>query len=303
MIQCPSCCATEISPFLKKGEYHIVQCSSCQLFFVSPTPSSEQLTAFYDNPAYYTNAGLGYKDYFADERGSRRLAHRRLTQMKLFYSNQAQAFGSLIDLGCAAGFFIDEARIAGWEVSGTELSTVMRQHANEKLNLQVRPSLSDFNGRIFDALTMWEYIEHIPDPLDHLRSLHPFLKPGAIIGISTPNTSHRQIELDAPAWWEFKPPAHLNFFTPQSLNRLVTSTGYTVLDIQLHTTALPVTGNKLFSAISQWHRIVGDRINQKSPIWWSYSLIKKACLTAIARFGEDKSYCVGIDLYARFEGI
>src|SRR5262249_36404199 len=88
-------------------------------------PSAAELARLYDDPAYFRDADSGYGDYLSAENSHRRMAARRLR-----WIGRYQAPGRLLDVGCAAGFFIDEARQRGWEVAGIEISSDMRARAN-----------------------------------------------------------------------------------------------------------------------------------------------------------------------------
>jgi SAM-dependent methyltransferase len=206
---CLLCGSRASSFFLSKDSFDIVRCAACELLYVDPRPTAADLAAFYNQPAYYADNDLGYDDYFAEEQALRAQARQRLAVMEELATRRER----LLDLGCAAGFFLDEARRAGWSVAGTELSRPMRQHCNQQLGIEVVESSDAFAPESFDVITMWEYIEHLIDPLQELRAIRPLLRSGGVIGISTPNTAHLQVDREARDWWEFKPPAHLTFFT------------------------------------------------------------------------------------------
>lgn len=292
---CPVCRQARTEPFLTKQGYGIVQCLTCQTLYVSPRPTQAELAHFYNDPVYFTESHLGYVDYMGQEQIVRQLARKRLDVIDSFQPQQ----GRLVDLGCAAGFFLDEARLRGWQVSGTELAQEMRQYAKTKLRLRVGESLDEFEDSSFDVVTMWEVIEHLPDPLAYLRRLRRNIKPQGLIGISTPNAAHWQVRLNPGDWWEFKPPAHLTFFTPRTLRQLVESAGYTIIRLDWRVPLMPISGNKWVSFLQHLRSFAGDRIERTTPLWWIYTLARQLSLRTAAVFLSREAIYVGIDLYAR----
>jgi 2-polyprenyl-3-methyl-5-hydroxy-6-metoxy-1,4-benzoquinol methylase len=284
--------------FMAKDSFEIVRCAACDLLYVDPRPAPEELAAFYNQPAYYSDNDLGYEDYFAEEQGLRAQARQRLAVIETLDVRREH----LLDLGCAAGFFLDEARRAGWAVAGTELSQPMRQHCEQHLGLEISESSDAFAPESFDVITMWEYIEHLIDPLQELHAIRPLLAPGGVIAISTPNTAHLQVDKAPRDWWEFKPPAHLTFFTATTLRRLVEMAGYEVLRVDLHTPRVPASGAATFHQLERLHQVTGDRLERKTPAWWLYSLLRNLMLRGGAALLSKEKFCVGLDLYARKPG-
>jgi 2-polyprenyl-3-methyl-5-hydroxy-6-metoxy-1,4-benzoquinol methylase len=256
-------------------------------------PTEAELAAFYNNPAYYEQSDLGYADYLGEEAALRAQARRRLATINALHPGK----GRLLDMGCAAGFFLAEARKDGWSVAGTELSGQMREYAEERLGLRVVAEVAELGGERFDVVTMWEVIEHLPAPLEALRELHSTLAPGGLVCLSTPNTAHLQAQRQPEDWWEFKPPAHLTYFTPETLSRLVEEAGYAVARLDRHTPALPVSGAAWARVMQGLRARVGDRLNRATPVWWVYSLLRNATIRGSGVAGMDLN--AGLDLYAR----
>lgn len=292
---CPICGSDAGSDHIRKHGYQIKVCQSCTALYVSPRPSVDEIHQFYNQPTYYANSDLGYSNYVATERHIREEARHRL---KVIASLSSQR-GSLLDLGCAAGFFLDEARRDNWSVAGTELAHSMRQFANEHFGIYVSKDGTEFQQNVFDVVTMWEYIEHMIDPLAELKRAYNMLSPNGIVCLSTPNTAHFQAVHAPEDWWEFKPPAHLTFFTVETLTRAVELAGYTILRVDVHTPILPVSGNLLFSSLRQLQLLLGDRLQRRTPFWGGYSIARRVAIPISRRFISKAQLCVGIDLYAR----
>jgi hypothetical protein len=79
----------------------------------------------------------------------------------------------------------------------------------------------------YDAVTLWDVIEHVPDPLDTMRRVVDLLRPGGVVGLITPNLdglfsrSSYRIGRRIQHWPAVSPPAHLFQFSTQSLTTLL----------------------------------------------------------------------------------
>src|SRR6185369_10301641 len=108
-------------------------CGACTLRFRHPLPTADELTAMYEDDAYHAsayfeNAHAGYDDRSPEIR----IYRRALGDLAALGSR-----GRLLDVGCAAGVFLDLARGAGWEVRGVELSARHAAYAREAFGLDV----------------------------------------------------------------------------------------------------------------------------------------------------------------------
>jgi len=195
-------------------------------------PTSEELAAYYQDPAYFEEGSVdeGYGSYSRMEPALRRWAKRRLRHIEARIGRP----GQILDFGCAGGFFLDEARARGWQIFGVELSRDMAGRAAGLLGIPVPTDLAGLGPEqgLFDVVTLWEVIEHLPDPLPELNRLRSLLRPGGMLALSTPNTGHWQA-LAAPAQWtSYRPPAHVLYLTESTLLLLMERAGFTSLVVE-----------------------------------------------------------------------
>ena len=98
----------------------------------------------------------------------------------------------VLDIGCGGGLFLSLLKQEGAEVVGIELSDSRAQYAKTKhgLDIHKQPIESDFwqkgFANQFDAVTLWDVIEHVNYPLQTLQSAANVLKPGGLLLIDTP---------------------------------------------------------------------------------------------------------------------
>jgi 2-polyprenyl-6-hydroxyphenyl methylase/3-demethylubiquinone-9 3-methyltransferase len=98
----------------------------------------------------------------------------------------------ILDIGCGGGLFLSLLKQQGAQVTGIELSDSRAQYARTKHDLEIYkyPIESDFWQKgyagHFDAVTLWDVIEHVNYPFQTLTSAVKVLKPGGLLLIDTP---------------------------------------------------------------------------------------------------------------------
>src|SRR5690349_1493367 len=113
-------------------------------------------------------------------------------QVEVFKKHLAVENAKVLDIGCGGGLFLSLLKNQGANVVGIELSDSRAQYASTKHGLEInkRPIESDFwqNGyaNYFDAVTLWDVIEHVNYPLQTLQSAANVLKRGGLLLIDTP---------------------------------------------------------------------------------------------------------------------
>ena len=241
MVSHPRCkvCEAPVDPendaVWTKDGLVILRCSSCGLLYRASLPSSEELSGLYDSSYFRaeerSQRGEGYADYVGEADLHRLNARRRLS----FLEGLTRP-GSLLDVGCAAGFFLDEARANGWQVTGVELSAEMAEWASGTLGLEsvIQGSFTGlaWNEGTFDCVTMWDYIEHTIDPLSELRLAHKVLRPGGLLVLSTGDAGSVVARLSGRRWHLLTPRHHNYFFTRSSLLLGLERAGFGVLAVR-----------------------------------------------------------------------
>ena len=192
----------------------VVKCEGCGLVRQATRPVAT--AALYDSDYYATeNPKGGYANYFLDSAVNRRTFRERIRAIEQRYGRK----GRLLDVGCALGDFLLEAKEAGWDVEGVEISSYAAQRARER-GLRVSAGrLEDLAlpEASFDVITLYDSIEHVIDPIATLIAVRRLLVPGGIVHIVTPNVGGLQARLLGRAWYHFKPGEHLFYFSPRTL--------------------------------------------------------------------------------------
>lgn len=229
---CGASVASEQPARWVKDGFDIVACSSCGLLFRRELPAASELKEIY-GPDYFTRPQggrweHGYSDYGEDEEIRRLAARKRLALLP-----SRQGSGRLLDVGCASGFFLDEARAAGWTVEGVDVAPAMIAVARERFDLDARAA--DFQAVEpstpgLDCVTMWDYIEHSRDPAADLRKAFTSLRPGGILALSTGDAGAAFARLSGSRWHLLTPHHHNFFFTRSHLTRMLNNTGFEAVE-------------------------------------------------------------------------
>jgi SAM-dependent methyltransferase len=141
--------------------------------------------------------------------------------------------GRLLEVGCGAGHFLRAASTAGFEASGTEVSASALAHLRKE-GFQVfegdLPSLR-LPEASFDAVVLFEVIEHLPDPLVYLAEARRLLRVGGVLLLTTPNFDSLSRRLLSERW-RVLDPEHLVLFTTDGLRRAFGRVGLQVSRIE-----------------------------------------------------------------------
>jgi 2-polyprenyl-6-hydroxyphenyl methylase/3-demethylubiquinone-9 3-methyltransferase len=118
---------------------------------------------------------------------SRKFSH----QVETLQKHLAVEHANVLDIGCGGGLFLARLKQAGAHVVGIELSDSRAQYARAKYGVEVhkQPIESDFwkqSANSFDAVTLWDVIEHVNYPVRTLQCAVNVLKPGGLLLIDTP---------------------------------------------------------------------------------------------------------------------
>lgn len=223
-------CDGRLRPALVKDGLELVECATCGLLMRRFLPDPSELESIYA-PEYYVhrpeNPVGGYADYLGDAERHRETARRRLALLAGF----APRSGKLLDVGAAAGFFVDEARRAGWDAEGVDVAEHMVEWGRRELGVALRVGgvAAVAGDDSYAAVTMWDYIEHALDPRGDLAKAHELLAAGGVIALSTGDVDSLAARVSRSHWHLLTPRHHNFFFSAKTLTRLLHAVGFEVL--------------------------------------------------------------------------
>lgn len=217
-VTCPLCGTQAAIPFyFRSGTHRLRLCPSCFVAFVYPRIGSAELLSQY-SPAYFeqnyeATRRLEYVNPLAMER-KQGLFLQRAAKLS------GRRTGSVLDVGCGTGRFLEFAKARGWEIAGLELCEEVGRKTAARLGAQVYLG-SVFDVELptesFDIVTMFDCIEHLEDPLRALAICRRALKPGGVLAVTTPNFQGIGRMLLGPQAFAIWPDTHIIYFGPRSL--------------------------------------------------------------------------------------
>jgi SAM-dependent methyltransferase len=233
MPRCPACGRTESRRLFVVHDAAYVACLGCGLARIDPFPSTSDLLANFSS-GYFEGADVagGYDDYAADEPLHRRNARRRLARIARDRHRVANGgTGSLLDIGCAYGYALDEARAQGWSVVGVEPAVAAAQRART-LGMPIFPvteaALAEQPDG-FDVVCMCQVLSHVPDPFSAIASAAKCLKPGGILFIETWRRDALLARLSGRHWHVIAPPTVVWLETSASIRRALGRVGLDIV--------------------------------------------------------------------------
>lgn len=139
----------------------------------------------------------------------------------------------LLDIGCSSGALLRSAMIHGFDAEGVEPAAQAAEFA-KSTGLKVFHGYLEearFPASSFDAVTLMEVIEHLPDPSALLREVGRILKPNGVLVVGTGNGASWTVRLVGARWGYFQVAehgGHISFFNPLSLAILAQRCGFDV---------------------------------------------------------------------------
>ncbi len=226
IIRCPLCNGDEREVVFSRFGIDIVQCGSCGCGYAEKFP--RDTADVYSSEEYLPIAQSDYLDNVTYR--FERFGKERLSLIDA-YLDKVPADTRLLDVGCGTGWFLEMAQKQGYKVFGQELGKELAAFTATRLGITVwdRAFTAIDPNEHFDAITLFDVIEHVPNPREVLQSVCSHLNPEGIALMFTPN-------LDSFAFRTLKeksslvmPVEHLYYFTEKSLRRIIEEAGLDVI--------------------------------------------------------------------------
>lgn len=211
MKQCPICLNKKIILTHKKNIYLYYLCYKCETLFLNPQPTQKVITHYYKTKFNFS-AGCLNKAKIIKQ------AKKILKNLKELNPNGK----TLLDIGCGLGYFLGEAKKAGFQVEGIEPSKKLTAQLTKSLtqkviNISFEEYLKRNNEKKkFDFITMIQVIEHIKNPKKWIKMASSLLKKNGILYIETPNLKSHLYNVEKENYTFLTPPDHLWIFSKNS---------------------------------------------------------------------------------------
>lgn len=207
----------------------LVRCNSCSLVYTNPMEDSKWILQIYKN--------IVDTEYLDTEVFRKKLSQKHLNLLKTFKKT-----GNILDIGCFAGFFLELAKKNGWHVYGIEPSVWAAKIAKKKGVKIIGADFQRISKKTlkFDIITLWDVIEHLPNPHSFMNFIRKFLKEDGIIALGTPN-----IESFAAKILKEKYPhlirMHVCLYSPKTIEILLKQYGFSIIHYSTYGRIYPVS--------------------------------------------------------------
>lgn len=203
-------CKTKMNFMFKANSCSLFKCANCG--FVQVVKGTDVPEYLYDKKYFISNK---YKDDKALEK-----EHLRRKKKIDKYCRQED---SVLDWGCATGEFVayisERYHAEGCDISGDAIKLAKEKYKILQKKFQVVSDMQNITKK-YDAICLWDVIEHISEPYEFLIQLKRKLKRKGYLFISTPNIEARFAKLLKDKWPFMTPPEHLSFFSRQSISKM-----------------------------------------------------------------------------------
>jgi 2-polyprenyl-3-methyl-5-hydroxy-6-metoxy-1,4-benzoquinol methylase len=214
--KCIGCESKGIVRMPRYAKDFLCQCSQCGLIFSQLIPTIDELDKVYSK---YSRAN-----------SISSITIKRYEELLEEFEKYRKT-GKILDVGAGDGHFLEVAKMAGWDVYGTEYDDRAIALCKQKgiKTFQGKLSLNDYEENFFDVVTSFEVIEHINNPNEDLGIINKILRKGGVLYITTPNFNGISRRYQRERWTELCYPEHLTYYSAKTLSNLVNAHGFRTL--------------------------------------------------------------------------
>jgi SAM-dependent methyltransferase len=204
-----------------------------------PMPTPAELAAYYAN----------YHDDVLDEVLDQKMVKIHAGIVDLLRRRCKEAAPAVLDYGFGRGWFLRKAAMSGMEAWGVEFTEWkcerIRQWSRDAgVNVSVfsggLKQLAELPANRFAVATLFQVIEHIPEPLPLLEALHRVLRPDGTVYLECPNNDAFFVRVKTWVRKPFKregfyrslnPPQHVYGYNRRSMSQLLRRVGFEPIEV------------------------------------------------------------------------
>lgn len=290
--QCPVCGNNNFKSFFTctdffvSGEqFTIMECTGCGFKYTANAEIEENIGRYYQSEEYisHSNTSKGLVNAVYHQVRNYMIGRKR----RLVEKATGAKTGQILDVGAGTGFFLNEIKKHGWQVTGTEKSTDARAFAKKEFGLEMDEpeQLFRFENESFDAITLWHVLEHIHRLNENMEAFARLLKPEGKLIIAVPNHTSCDARHYNEFWAAWDVPRHLWHFAPGQMKQFGEKHGFRLKS--LHTMPFDSFYVSLLSEKYKKSKLALLKGIMYGKISWLKSLVdKKRCSSVIYVFNK-----------------
>ena len=202
----------------------LVGCRRCGLQYLNPRLRQDLILGGYE---------AGSDDLFVSQVEAR---ERTFAKCLDLIERVCPKGGLLLDVGTAGGSFLGVAQRRGWRVLGCEPNRWLSAWGSQHYGVTIHPGTvfsMELADASFDVVTLWDVLEHTPDPKAVLLECRRLLKPDGLLVVNYPDVRSLIARLMGRRW-VFLLSVHLYYFTLASMKKTLALTGFGMIRHQWH---------------------------------------------------------------------
>lgn len=218
----------------------IVKCQTCGLIYANPRLDAHAVDDNYsrvDDPLYIEEREGRVLTFRRNLRPLQELiARNTLARAQEHNAPDATSPLRLLDVGCHIGVMLEIAQERGWDAVGIEPSAWAAARAAERGLNVINATLANAHlpANSFDAVTMWDVVEHLTNPSADLNQVYRVLKPGGVVAVHTIDIESPLARVMGPRWpWLME--MHLYYFDRETIARLLHEVGFVDVSVADYT--------------------------------------------------------------------
>jgi 2-polyprenyl-3-methyl-5-hydroxy-6-metoxy-1,4-benzoquinol methylase len=224
-------------PSAQGDEFTLVKCSKCGLQFLQDVPDEAGIAEYYQKEYFTKRTERGYDNYFSDKIKNEieRVFKLNLADLGFFEFEEkikrSNGTNFSLDIGCAAGYFVNYMKERGWNAAGIDVSKDCVEFASGcALNVQQGDYLKTYFPEKFDLISLWATIEHLHRPDKIFVKAYNDLKSNGVLYISTCRVDGINfMKLFGRRWRYYNFPEHMYFFSYHTIKRLLKKSGFNII--------------------------------------------------------------------------
>ena len=243
-VNCNICDSNSSDTIWVKDGFSYQVCKKCELIYISPRLTKEEIGNIYDIGFQSKNEGKPIPIDFSSYKIFFKTA-------KVYRKNNL-----LLDVGCFRGDFLYGAKKQGWDVRGVEISSDAADYGKKHYGLDIfkgRLMDSKFPDNFFDVVTLFDVIEHLTNPDECLKEVNRILRPGGLLYLDTPNFNSINRIIFKKKWSVFFP-WHLYYFSPKTLEKIVQNNNFYVQKLY-NIDWGPISTNNVYHSLKSKNKI------------------------------------------------
>jgi 2-polyprenyl-3-methyl-5-hydroxy-6-metoxy-1,4-benzoquinol methylase len=220
---CPFCFNKSVITNFK----NVLKCKKCKIMFQKRDTINNIKSDIYGIDYFQ---GKVYNNYFNEESERIRRFEKKIELIRDYFPKK----GKVLDVGCAAGFFLKVMKKIGYDAYGLDISSAACEYAMNYCDFKI------FNGDIykakfmdhfFDIVTLWDVLEHLRDPELVLGELYRIMKNQGAIVIETLNIDSWNAKILKSRWPLYFPDYHLFYYNTKFIIKLLNKIGFKIIKI------------------------------------------------------------------------